>query len=94
MGGNRRRLVSLGRASAAATEAATLAGQRYRSGLVDFQTVLNTQRTQLATQDSLATALAAVGSDQVRLFKALGGGWQDDGASALRARNDLRGVQP
>jgi hypothetical protein len=52
-----------------------LARQRYDSGLVDFQTVLDTQRTQLSTQDSLATATADVSADHVRLFKALGGGW-------------------
>ena len=38
--------------------------------------MLQTQRTQLSTQDSVAAASADVGSDQVRLYKALGGGWQ------------------
>jgi multidrug efflux system outer membrane protein len=45
---------------------------------VDFQTVLETQRSQLSTQDSLATATADVSADHVRLFKALGGGWMPD----------------
>ena len=62
----------------AATRAAQLARQRYDSGLVDFQTVLETQRTQLSTQDGLATATADVSADHVRLFKALGGGWLPD----------------
>ena len=52
--------------------------QRYRSGRVDFQTVLSTQRTQLSTQDSVASASADVSADPVRLFKALGGGWRAD----------------
>ena len=47
------------RASAHAAEAADnaslLARQRYQSGIVDFQTVLDTQRTLLSTQDALAS---------------------------------------
>ena len=43
-------------AAEAAGNAALLARQRYSSGLVDFQTVLDTQRTQLTTQDSVANA--------------------------------------
>jgi outer membrane protein TolC len=52
-----------------------MARQRFGSGLTDFQTVLDTQRVQLSTQDALASAFATVSSDQVRLYKALGGGW-------------------
>ncbi len=79
--GDRRRQRRLDEATAAALQAATLARQRYDSGLVDFQTVLNTQRTQLAAQDSQALSQASIGADQVRLFKALGGGWLEDGAN-------------
>jgi NodT family efflux transporter outer membrane factor (OMF) lipoprotein len=90
--GDRARLLSLRTAAASAAEAAKLARQQYASGLVDFQTVLLTQRTQLGTQDSVASANADVSSDQIRLFKALGGGWREDGdlgaptAAALAAR--------
>ena len=52
-----------------------LAQQRYSSGLIDFQSVLETQRTLLSTQDSVATTMASVSADHVRLYKALGGGW-------------------
>jgi NodT family efflux transporter outer membrane factor (OMF) lipoprotein len=72
---DRLRLASLRQAADAAANAATLASQRYGSGLIDFQTVLETQRTRFATQDGVASALADVGSDHVRLFTALGGGW-------------------
>jgi multidrug efflux system outer membrane protein len=74
--GDRARLLSLQAASESATTAAQLANLRYRSGLVDFQTVLETQRTQLGTQDGVATAIASVSADHVRLYKALGGGWR------------------
>jgi outer membrane protein, multidrug efflux system len=44
--------------------------------------VLETQRSQLSAQDSVASADADVSSDHVRLYKALGGGWQNDTAAA------------
>jgi NodT family efflux transporter outer membrane factor (OMF) lipoprotein len=73
--GDRERRTRLSQAAESAELAATLARQRYASGLVDFQIVLETQRSQLATADALASADADVGADHVRLFKALGGGW-------------------
>ena len=76
--GDRLRLTRLGQAADAATSAARMASQRYSSGLVDFQTVLETQRTQLGTQDSVASARADVSSDHVRLYKAFGGAWSPD----------------
>jgi outer membrane protein, multidrug efflux system len=78
---DRARVQRLQDAAQAATNAATLANQRYRSGLVDFQTVLDTQRSQLSAQDSLAGASADVAADHVRLYKTLGGGWSDAPAS-------------
>lgn len=74
--GDRERLARLQAAADAAGNAALLAQQRYRSGLIDFQSVLETQRTLLSTQDSVATTVASVSADHVRLYKALGGGWR------------------
>ena len=74
--GDRERLVQLQAAADAAGNAALLAQQRYSSGLIDFQSVLETQRTLLSTQDSLAATVASISADHVRLYKALGGGWQ------------------
>jgi outer membrane protein, multidrug efflux system len=76
--GDRERLLRLQNAAAAARTAAQLARQRYDSGLVDFQVVLETQRTRLGTQDNVASAGAAVSADHVRLYQALGGGWLPD----------------
>jgi len=84
--GDRERLTRLVNAADAATNASAMARQRYGSGLIDFQTVLDTQRTQLGTQDGVATAQADVSSDHVRLYKALGGGWTPD-PNTLRARS-------
>jgi outer membrane protein, multidrug efflux system len=74
--GNRARLVRLQAAATAAGNAALLAQQRYSSGLIDFQTVLQTQRTLLTAQDSVASTSADISTDHVRLYKALGGGWE------------------
>jgi NodT family efflux transporter outer membrane factor (OMF) lipoprotein len=73
--GDRARQLNLQNAATAAANAALLAQQRYASGLIDFQTVLQTQRTLLTAQDSVATVQAAISTDHVRLVKALGGGW-------------------
>lgn len=73
--GDRQRLQRLQAAADAANNAALLAQQRYRSGLIDFQSVLETQRTLLSTQDSVASTQASIAADHVRLYKALGGGW-------------------
>lgn len=79
--GDRERLARLRDAADAANNAALLARQRYASGLVDFQTVLETQRTQLSVQDNVAASLSDVAGDHVRLYKALGGGWTPEAAS-------------
>ena len=84
LNGDRQRLASLRLAADAATSASLIARQRYASGLIDFQTVLDTQRTQFATQDGAASASADVGSDHVRLFTALGGGWSSESRTGLQ----------
>jgi multidrug efflux system outer membrane protein len=80
--GDRIRLGNLRNAAEAAGNAALLARQRYTSGLVDFQTVLDTQRSLLVTQESVAIASTDLATEHVRLYKALGGGWVPDAAVA------------
>ncbi|MBT9553495.1 MAG: efflux transporter outer membrane subunit [Hydrogenophaga sp.] len=81
--GDTERLARLQAAASAAANAELLARQRYESGLIDFRTVLDTQRTLLSAQDSVASTQATLSADHVRLYKALGGGWTPD-ASASR----------
>lgn len=76
--GEGERQTTLARAEQAARVAAELARQRYASGLSDFSTVLDTQRSLYSAQDSLALARASLISQHLRLFKALGGPWQAD----------------
>jgi len=80
------RRTTLQRAAEAADNASLIARQRYGSGLIDFQTVLDTLRTQLNVQDNLAAARTDVATAQVRLVKALGGGWIPDEAALQAAR--------
>lgn len=82
--GNRERLMRLQAAASAAANAELMARQRYESGLIDFSTVLSTQRSLLSAQDSVASTQASLSADHVRLYKALGGGWTPDAdATAL-----------
>ena len=71
----RERVVALRAAAEATRDAALLANNRYASGLIDFQTVLDTQRTLLNVQDNVASAETDLATSHVRLYKALGGGW-------------------
>jgi NodT family efflux transporter outer membrane factor (OMF) lipoprotein len=69
------RRTSLTAAVEAAQSAAQLAENQYRAGLIDFQAVLDSQRSLLSLQDQLSQSDAAVTSNLVRLYKTLGGGW-------------------
>ncbi len=71
------RLAQWVQSASASTQAATLAQHRYTSGLTDFQTVLQTQRTLQDAQNSVASVQADLSADHVGLIKALGGGWQE-----------------
>jgi outer membrane protein, multidrug efflux system len=72
---SRERVAALRNAVDASRDAQLLANNRYSSGLVDFQTVLDTQRTLLNVQDNMAGAEIDLATNHVRLYKALGGGW-------------------
>lgn len=71
----RARSDALDQATQAARNAGLLANFRYRSGLVDFQTVLDTERTVRTLEDSQASTQADTVIAMIQLYKALGGGW-------------------
>ena len=60
-----------------------LARQRYKSGLTAFLDVLDAERALQQTELSFADSSAAVSTDLVALYKALGGGWEVGGIAAL-----------
>jgi outer membrane protein, multidrug efflux system len=69
------RVEALGNAVESSRKAAQIARQRYSVGLIDFQSVLDTERTLLSNEDSLTSARADAVQALIRLYKALGGGW-------------------
>lgn len=75
LSGGSERQQALTSAAGAARTAALLARHRYNAGLIDFQTVLTTERTLLSIEDSLASAEAERVTALIQLYKALGGGW-------------------
>jgi len=67
---------ALALAAKAADEAEKLARNRYDSGLTDYGSVLDVQQSSLAAREQLAVSEGEVARNAVRLFKALGGGWE------------------
>lgn len=72
---SREREAALTNAVESARNASLLARNRYSAGLIDFQSVLDTQRSVLVAEESLALTRADGISSLIRLYKALGGGW-------------------
>jgi NodT family efflux transporter outer membrane factor (OMF) lipoprotein len=67
----------LRQAVAANERALNLAQQRYTQGIATYIDVLNAQQSVLSTQSSFQNSTAAVSTDLVALYLALGGGWED-----------------
>ncbi len=82
----RERAAALAGGVESARNAAVLARQRYAAGLIDFQTVLDSERTVLTVEDSLTVARADGTIAVIRLYKALGGGWP----ATAEATHDVR----
>ncbi|MDE7548080.1 efflux transporter outer membrane subunit [Acetobacter fabarum] len=53
-----------------------LAQSQYKHGLQNYLQVLDAQRRLLSSQTSLADSTATIAGDLVRLYNALGGGWE------------------
>ncbi|HWX22441.1 MAG TPA: efflux transporter outer membrane subunit [Candidatus Binatia bacterium] len=66
-----------------ATEAMSLARQRYDSGISDFLPVLDAERTQLDVEAQLAQSETRTATGLVAVYKALGGGWEIERAPAV-----------
>jgi len=59
-------------------QALELSTQLYNNGLADFLHILDSERSLYAAQDAVVQSDQAVSLDLVQLYKALGGGWQDE----------------
>jgi outer membrane protein, multidrug efflux system len=65
----------------ASTLVAQLRRERYRSGLNDFTSLLDAERSLLSARDGLATAQADLAFASIQLHLALGGGWNPQQAN-------------
>jgi len=72
----RERVQKLFEQVAQSRRAADLARVRYNEGAADFLQLLDAERTQLAAEDALAEAEAAINLRAVAVYKAIGGGWE------------------
>jgi NodT family efflux transporter outer membrane factor (OMF) lipoprotein len=67
---------SLLRSVQADQQAVELSTQLYKSGLVDFLHVLDSERSLYIAQEALVLSEQGISQDLVQLYKALGGGWE------------------
>ncbi len=84
------RNAALRRARDQSTLAASQAGKLYRYGRAGFLTALDVQRQQAAADSALAASDAQLVDDQVALFLALGGGWEQQADNASQANPAAR----
>lgn len=63
-------------AAKAAQRSVDLAMIQYREGAVDFQRVLDAQRSLLQEQNTLARNHSSIATNLISLYKAMGGGWE------------------
>ncbi len=71
------RRAALKEASDAAQQAVKLAENKFEAGVIDFNDVLDAQRSRLSFEDQLAQSEGAVTTHLITLYKALGGGWSE-----------------
>jgi NodT family efflux transporter outer membrane factor (OMF) lipoprotein len=68
----------LARAVDASQRSVDLVRTQYKTGLTDFQNVLDSERSLTAQQDQLAESEGQVVNYLIALYRALGGGWRPD----------------
>lgn len=78
----RARQAELGRATASSRTAHRIALDRYAAGLIDFQSVLDSQRTLLGLEDQLVSGTGEQTTALIQLYKAMGGGWTPEATPA------------
>jgi outer membrane protein TolC len=74
----RDRKISLEAAQGAAAQSVSLVKDLYRSGLTQFQNVLDMERSLAQRDDDLAVSRGLVAGNAVRIYRALGGGWDPE----------------
>jgi outer membrane protein, multidrug efflux system len=72
------RVHALAEAVAANRKALKLSTQLYTEGLTDFLNVLTAQRSLYITEEAITQSQGNVSANLIALYKALGGGWEDE----------------
>ncbi len=67
----------------AAQRSVELSVEQYREGAIDYQRVLDAQRSLLEQQNDLAQSRSSVATSLMALYKALGGGWETGGSEPV-----------
>ena len=66
----------LAEAVQAAQRSLDIANIQYREGLIDFQRVLDSQRTLFSQQELLVSSRGSLSQSLIAIYKAMGGGWE------------------
>ena len=73
----------------AAKESVRLVNELYKSGLTDFQNVLDTERSLFEQQDEYASSSGSLLQNLVSLYKATGGGWEPLSLDAQKDEEEI-----
>lgn len=83
---------ALKRSVDASKESVTLVETLYKTGLTDFQNVLDMQRSLFSQQDQLAESQGRLIQNLISIYKSLGGGWsRQEGIIIAKGRENERG---
>jgi outer membrane protein TolC len=64
------------KAATASKRSTEIANIQYREGAVDFQRVIDTERSLVLNQDLWTSSRGAIVLNLIAMYKALGGGWE------------------
>ena len=71
--------------SSRASQAVTLATERYQRGLTDYLNVIEAERAEYSIEGQYAETQAGVDEQFIELYRDLGGGWQEFQKSCRRS---------
>lgn len=72
-----------GEAAAASRKSTEIANIQYRQGAVDFQRVIDSERTLVQQQDNWTNTRGQIALNVIAMYKALGGGWESRAGDAV-----------
>jgi NodT family efflux transporter outer membrane factor (OMF) lipoprotein len=91
--GSKKQAELLQQAVTSAKRSNTLASLQYKEGLADYQRVLDSQRALFSQQQNLVASQGNFVRSLIALYKALGGGWEDQSSISIisdNSRNDMQ----